>query len=175
MPDATAHDPFRGFKFRLTIPGIPAEVGFQKVSGLKEATEVVEYREGQDPVHKRKLPGLTVYDPITLSRGISSDVSLLTWRAAVAKFGSGGGFGDGVPPPEFRREVSINLYDKGDQNSKPSRQWKVYQAWPSELAVSDLNAEGSEILLESMVLVHEGLEPVSTLSTTGGGANQGVG
>jgi len=176
MAEVTATDPFRGFKFSVTVNGgvgpYKGEVGFQKVSGLKEATEVAEYREGNMSITKRKLPGLTTYDPITMTRGLAFDSLLLEWRALVARYGNAGGYADGIPAANqaqgvalsagnngFRREVDIALFDKGDRNEKPAYTWKVHMSWPSELSVNDLNAEASEVLVESMVLQHEGFEP----------------
>ena len=170
------YDPLRSFKFTVTIIGSGgAEIGFQKVSGLKESSDVVEYREGNMEVHKRKLPGLTNYEPITLTRGAAlgdDGRKLFDWRALTARFtegltGLGAGdlssLNDGIPASTpsvgtgFRRNVSIKVFDKGEPNTVPGRSWEVRLAWPSELSVSDLNAEASEMLIDTLVLQHEGL------------------
>ena len=174
------YDPLRSFKFHVQIVG-GAEIGFQKVSGLKESSDVVEYREGNMMVHKRKLPGLTNYEPITLTRGAAPGIvaaELFEWRAYVARYmngsaGTGGGLsslGDGRPASRpvgtgFRRIVSIKVFDKGEANTVAVRAWNVEKAWPSELSVSDLNAEASEVLIDSLVLQHEGLNIITP--TTG--------
>lgn len=149
--DASAHDPYRGFKFRVLIG--TERVGFQSVSGLSEETEVVEYREGTDPVTARKLPGLTSYPNIVLSRGLSKSRVLQDWRAQV---GAHNGFADGVAPPGFRRTVTIQLFDKGNPFDKPVKEWEVYDAWPSRMEFSDLDAGGSDVVVESLELAHEG-------------------
>lgn len=166
MPDASSHDPFRGFKFKVIVAGFSADTGFQKVTGLKESTEVVEYREGQDPITKRKLPGLTVYDPVTFSRGLSTNHDLLDWRAQIASATSPG---DGVPPSTntMRRTVTVQLFDKGN-NTAPQQTWQINLAWPQELAHSDLNAEGSEVVIQTMILANEGILQTSSTSNTGG-------
>ena len=46
------------------------------VSALTRRTEVVEHREGGDPSSSRKSPGRTVFDAITLERGITHDQAL---------------------------------------------------------------------------------------------------
>lgn len=157
--DVNTFDPLRGFKFVVTI-GNNIKLGFQKVSGLKESSEVVEYREGWMHVHKRKMPGLTVYEPVGLTRGVTRSTFILEWRAQVARWGEGNWY-DGEPAgPDgtgFRRTVKIELFDKGTNESTPAKIWTLQEAWPSELSVSDLNAEGSEILIETLVLQHEGL------------------
>lgn len=153
MPvDASAHDPYRGFKFRVLIPGFPAEIGFQSISGLTEESEVVEYREGTDPITMRKLPGLTSYENIVLSRGLSSSDDILRWRAQV---GAHNGRGDGIPAPNFRRNITIQLFDKGN-DSKPVKEWEVFDCWPATLSLGDIDAGSSDVLIETMELAHEG-------------------
>lgn len=156
MVTATEYDPVRGFKFDVIIGS--TTIGFQKVSGLKSGTDVVEYREGNMPIHKRKLPGLTTYDPVTLQRGLSGNRDVLQWRAQVAIYEASNPQHDGLVYDNFRRPVTIRLYDKGDHNAKAVREWKIFRAWPSELATNDLNAEGSEIAIENLVLQHEGIQ-----------------
>ena len=187
--DTQTFDPFRSFRFEVNVSGQASgtQIGFQKVSGLKESTDVVEYREGNMPIHKRKLPGLTNYDPITLTRGSTNSPFLLDWRAKVALFATNKGYGDGVPADitaqagnggaslpavsaggtGFRRSVAIKLYDKGTSidgglatTGSAVRHWILRLAWPSEYAVSDLNAEASEVLIDTLVLQHEGLQIV---------------
>jgi len=174
------YDPLRSFKFHVTIVGQDVssgiEIGFQKVSGLKESSDVVDYREGNMMVHKRKLPGLTNYEPITLTRGAAPGTTaseLFNWRALTARYNDGedaasglSSLGDGVPAPVtgvggFRRIVKIEVFDKGDPNDNAVRAWQVQKAWPSELSVSDLNAEASEVLIDTLVLQHEGLKIVT--------------
>jgi len=108
-----------------------------------------------------------VYDPIVMQRGFTTSTALRQWRALVASYKSGGGIGDGVAGGDsgggYRKDLTIGLFDKGDYNASPVRTWTVHAAWPSDLATSDLNAEGSEILVETMTIVHEGLELTSSL------------
>lgn len=156
--DASAHDPYRGFKFKVLITDFPGEIGFQSVAGLSEETEVVEYREGNNPITMRKLPGLTSYENIVLTRGMANDRSILDWRKQVADGPAAkGASGDGVSSERgFRREVTIQLFDKGDDNN-PVKQWRVFLAWPARLEISDLDAGSSEVVIETMELAHEGL------------------
>lgn len=152
--DSSAHDPFRGFKFRVIIGGNGGQaIGFQSVTGLAEETEVVEYREGTDPVTMRKLPGLTSYDNIVLERGLSRSNFLLDWRKQV---GHHDGYADGLAAPNFRRVVTVQLFDKGNPFDKPVKEWEVFDAWPSRLEISDLDAGSSDVVIETLELAHEG-------------------
>lgn len=168
--DASAHDPFRGFKFQVLIGGAGGQaIGFQSVAGISEETEVVEYREGSDPITMRKLPGLTSYDNLTLERGLSKSTFLLDWRREVAHAQTNGGLGDGVVAPRFRRTVTIRLVDKGENLDKPVKSWEVFEAWPSRLEISDLDAGSSDVVIETLELAHEGW--VMKPSAGGGGTS----
>ena len=82
MPTGNRVDPYRGFNFLVEIDGI-TQAGFQEVDGLDSSTETTDYREGSDPAHVRKLPGLTSFSAITLKRGITDSDELWKWRATV--------------------------------------------------------------------------------------------
>src|SRR3984957_1189421 len=75
-------DPYRGFNFLVEIDGI-TQAGFQEVGGLDTTTATIDYREGNDPSHVRKLAGLNTYSPITLKRGITDSDELWNWRQTV--------------------------------------------------------------------------------------------
>jgi phage tail-like protein len=147
------HDPFRGFKFRVVIDGFTS-AGFQKCTGLKEETEITEYREGTDPVTMHKLPGLTSYDNIVLERGMSPNDDFKKWREDIVRIAESGNLGpDGLPTPDFRRNVIVELYDKGGVKVK---EWEVLEAWPAVLEIGDLDAESSDVLIETLELANEG-------------------
>src|SRR5687768_1999197 len=84
MPSTGARrDPFRGFKFRVSVDGIQ-RAGFREVSGLDAATDSVDYREGDDlTLTISKLPGLKKFANITFKRGITDDLDLWKWRKQV--------------------------------------------------------------------------------------------
>lgn len=166
MAGSQRSDPFRGFKFKVIVGGIQGmssfKAGFQKVSGLKESTEVTPYREGTDAVTPRKLPGLTEYDNVTLEHGLSKDRSFRIWRDKIVKLGKeagqdGGQHGDASPPNAFRATVTIELYDKGGSKVK---EWEIVEAWPASLEIGDLDAMSSDVVVESLELTHEGIKEI---------------
>jgi phage tail-like protein len=67
-----------GFKdLSLNIDGREAS-GFKEIAGLESEIEVVEFKDGDDPItHKRA--GKAKYKNITLKRGFVADDSLLAW------------------------------------------------------------------------------------------------
>jgi len=51
-------DPLKNFRFRVEIDGLQV-AGFSEVSIGATTTDVILYREGNEPASVRKLPGLT--------------------------------------------------------------------------------------------------------------------
>jgi phage tail-like protein len=58
---------------------------------------------------------------------------------------------------KFRKDVTIKLLD---EEHKPVISWRLSKAWPSKIQSTDLKADGNEVAIETMVLVHEGLSIV---------------
>ena len=54
-----------------------------------------------------------------------------------------------------RRDITISLLN--DEHA-PVVVWKVKNAWATKIQSTDLKADGNEVAIESMELVHEGLE-----------------
>ena len=71
--NAGRFDPYKNFKFRVKWDGRYV-AGVSKVSPLKRTTEIVEHREGGDASTSRKSPGRTMFEGITLERGVTHDV-----------------------------------------------------------------------------------------------------
>ena len=128
--------------FRVEWGG--ANVGFMEVSGLSIELDVVSYREGSSPENSERLmPGLKKYSPIILKRGIvKSDDDFYKW-INTAKFNN-----------VERRDVTISLLN---ESHEPVVIWKVKNAFPFKLEYSPLNAQGSEVVIESLTLAHEDL------------------
>lgn len=165
-----ATDPLRNFKYLVTIPYTPvkgernfgddgpAQIGFMSLGGLNVNTEVIPYREGGNNTTTRKMPGQTDFSPITLSRGVvvGTKQSWLWFRNMFFVIQ-----GESIGPHigrNFRTSINIHiLQHPHSQSPAPSGLvYKVYNCWPSSLAYSDLDAGGNAVLIEQMVLAHEG-------------------
>jgi phage tail-like protein len=143
MATGDRRDPFRTFNFQLEIDGIPLGA-FSEVSGLSASTDAVDYREGTDlNPSVRKLTGLTKLNNITLKRGMTLDLSLWQWRQNIV---------NGV---QDRRNVTIILLN--EQHQQVLR-WDAIDAWPTKVEMSGFKAAANEIGIESVELVHEGLQ-----------------
>lgn len=139
-------DPYRNFRFQVEINGI-VEAAFSEVAVGETTTEAIDYREGTEPTHVRKLPGLTKYGNITLKRGVTESQVIWQWHKDIVD----GKIGD------KRKTVAITVIDEAGQ---PKARFVVSEAWPTKYDPSDLNAKGNEVFIELLELVNEGIERV---------------
>ena len=140
-------------KFHFSVEwGKDFRMGFTEVSGLDFETGVIEYREGNSKIYnKLKQPGLTKFSNITLKRGtFEGDFDYyLLWKQTYF-FQEGNKTGE-----KFRRSVTITLLN---ETHEPVITWVLTNAWPSKVQSTDLKADANEVSIETMELVHEGLE-----------------
>jgi len=141
------NDPLRNFRYRLEIDQI-TQAGFSEVAIGETTIDAVEYREGTDPPHVRKLSGLTKYGTITLKWGVTvggSALDLFKWHQAVSA-------GQII---QQRKQVAIVVQDEAGQDRA---RFVVSEAWPIKYDPSDLNAKGNEVFIEVLELANEGIE-----------------
>ena len=146
----TRNDPLRNFRYRLEIDDI-TQAGFSEVAIAETTIDAVDYREGNEPPHVRKLSGLTKYGNITLKWGLTfggSALDLFKWHKEVS---------DGLVR-ESRKKVVIVVQDEA---GKDSARFVITDAWPVKYDPSDLNAKGNEVMIELLELVNEGIERVA--------------
>ncbi len=131
-------------KFHFQVEWGGTKIGFTEVSGLDVETEVVEYREGNSPEYSKiKMPGMQKFSNLTLKRGtFKSDNEYFAWWNTVK-----------LNTIE-RRDITISLLN---EDHDPVVTWKVKHAWPTKIQSTDLKADGNEVAIESMEIVHEGL------------------
>jgi phage tail-like protein len=132
-------DPYRGFNFLVEIDGI-TQAGFQEVSGLDASTDAVDYREGSDPNHVRKLTGMNKYSAITLKRGVTDSDELWRWRKAV------------IDGRTERKNGSIILLD---ESGVEKIRWNFANAWPSKWTGPSFNATSTAVAVETLEITHE--------------------
>jgi phage tail-like protein len=139
-------DPLRNFKFRLEIDGI-TQANFSEVTIGETTTDAVDYREGTDPSHMRKLDGLTKFGNITLKWGVTDSRELHDWHKAIVA----------GQIASNRKQVAIVIRDEAGTDKA---RFVVTEAWPMKYQPSGLNGKGNEVLVELLELVNEGIERV---------------
>jgi len=152
----------QGFRYRVIFSNIQdvgtIYVSFSNISGLQVATEVVEYREGDDPITMRKFPGLVTFDNITFEYGIvdkeNEDIAF-SWFNSMNNLEALGGSELGtVGADPFRADIYISIY--GRQNTRMARRFILRNAFIASVSLADMDASSSDILIMSMEVAHEG-------------------
>ena len=117
---------------------------FSEITGLSIDHDVVEYRDGSSKDYSvTKMPGLAKYGNIVLKRGIvKGDNEFYDWIKTIK-----------LNQVE-RRDITISLLD---EEHNPVVTWNVEGAWPVKLDSPVLNADASEVAIETLELAHEGL------------------
>lgn len=141
MPTGTRVDPYRGYNFLVEIDGI-TQAGFQEAGGLDVSIDSVDYREGGDPMHVRKLSGMSKYANITLKRGITDSDELWKWITTA------------VDGKTQRKNGSIILLDA---SGVEQLRWNFFNAWPSKWTGPALNATSTAVAIESLEIIPEEL------------------
>ena len=145
MATGQRKDPFRNFRFRVEIDGIQ-QAGFSEVTGFDSTVDVIDYREGNEATHVRKLPGLTKYGNISLKWGITDSMEIYNWHQEAVKGNI------------LRKNISIIVIDEAGNDKA---RWDFAAAWPTKYDAPDFNAKGNEVAIESLEIVHEGMTRVS--------------
>ena len=117
---------------------------FQEVSGLDAQSEEIKYRHGDSPDFSAiKMPGMKKVGNVTMRKGtFKSDSKFWDW------------FNQIKMNTVKRLPVTISLLD---ETGSPTMVWTLTNAWPTKITGTDLKAEGSEVAIETLEIVHEGL------------------
>lgn len=139
---------FGAYNFLLEIQGIVSDNkiivgGFKTVSGMDSATEVIEFKQGNDVV-VRKKPGRTTYSNIVLERGYTATDDLWTWRKNIEN-----GKID-------RRSGSVIVLDQDGQTEVA--RYNFYEGWPCKWYVPDMNSDQSGMAIEKIEIAVEKVE-----------------
>jgi len=131
-------------KFHFQVKWDSNVMSFQEVSGLDVQSEEIKYRHGDSPEFSViKMPGLKKVGNVTMKKGIfKADNKFWDW------------FNQIKMNTIKRVPVTISLLD---ESGAPTMVWTLANAWPTKVTGTDLKAEGNEVAVESIEIVHEGL------------------
>jgi phage tail-like protein len=143
--------PIRGFRFTANFEGL-GTTSFKTVEGFSSDVETTDYREGGfGYLTKRKVPGLINYGDLTLTKGLYSNPLLYNF------------FNDYLEGSNFTPvNAVITVFNNAGE---PTASWSVINAWPNKYESSGLAADSSDILIETLGLVHEGIKRDVTVAT----------
>ena len=132
-------------KFHFLVKGDDKQISFQEVSGLDAQSEEIKYRSGDSAIFSPvKMPGLVKYSNVTMKKGIfKGDNRFWDWFKEIKM------------NTIARKNITISLLDEG---GNPTMTWTLKNAWPTKVTGTDLKSEGNEVAIETIEIVHEGLE-----------------
>ena len=139
---------FGAYNFLLEISGVINDNkvivgGFKSVSGMDSETEIIEFKQGNDKV-VRKKPGRTTYANIVLERGYTATDDLWQWRKNIE---------DGKID---RRSGSVIILDQ-DGETEVAR-YNFYEGWPAKWYVPDMDSDSSAMAIEKIEIAVEKIE-----------------
>ncbi|GAB3255547.1 phage tail protein [Chitinimonas naiadis] len=131
-------------KFHFQVKWDKTVMSFEEVSGLDVEAQLIEYRQGDSPQFSTvKMPGLKKFGNVTMKKGVfKADNKFWDW------------FNQIKMNTIKRVPVIISLLDEA---GKPTMVWTLANAWPSKITGTDLKAQGNEVAVETIEIVHEGL------------------
>ena len=170
----TKRDPyFHPFRFQINfnehlidqaegaaVPQISA--AFSEVSGLEATMEPKVIKEGGRNWGAVQRAGQVTFSTVILKRGMTSSQNMWSWFQMV-----------GSQAYAYRLSATITMFDTA---GKALIAWKLDKVLPIKFKSADLNAKATEVAIEELHLVHEGLSqleklPVKKLS--GSAADEG--
>lgn len=132
------------YRFAVELDGMLV-AGFSEVTGLESQTEYEEIREGGVNGYVHRLPKGVRTPPIVLRRGISSSQELWSWYEASSQ------------GRVTRKSGSIILYK---QDGAELCRWNFFEAYPVRWTGPTLNASASEVAVEAVELIHNGIKAI---------------
>ena len=122
------------------------EAGFQEVSGIGMEVTVAEYRNGNEKENSvRKITGLNKATDVTMKRGVIGSLSLYRWLDQIRN-------GD----QNAYRNVVIQL--QNEDHTAVVQEWKLLRARIIKHTSGPMNAKGTDVAMEELVLAYERLE-----------------
>ena len=141
--------PYTGFNFLVDLGDGNTEgpqAGFQEVSGIGMEVAVIEYRNGNAKENGvMKLTGLAKVADVTLKRGLIGSLALYQWLDQIRN-------GD----QNALRNVTIRL--QNEDHTEVVHTWKLLRARIIKHTSGPMNAKGTDVAMEELVLAYERLE-----------------
>lgn len=138
-----AFAPFEGLDTALTG-------GFSDISGLEASMEAKAVKVGGRNHGAVQLPGPVSFATVVLKRGLVRSRHLWRWWALFTG-------ADGAPNGDWRRvnrcTVTIAMLD----GREAVLGWRLIRAMPVKFRAGDLSARATDVAIEELHLVHEGL------------------
>lgn len=141
--------PYVQFNFLVDLGNGNAEApqaGFQEVSGIGMEVTVAEYRNGNSKENSvMKINGMNKSTDVTLKRGVIGSLDLYQWLHQIRN-------GD----QSALRTVTVQL--QNEEHTAVVVTWKLLRARIIKHTSGPMNAKGTDVAMEELVLAYERLE-----------------
>jgi phage tail-like protein len=122
------------------------QAGFQEVSGIGMEVTVSEYRTGNSKENSvMKITGLNKSTDVTLKRGVIGSLDLYEWLNDIRNGNQ-----------NALRNVVVQL--QNEDHTAIVQTWKLLRARIIKHTSGPLNAKGTDVAMEELVLAYERLE-----------------
>ena len=123
-----------------------AEAGFQEVSGIGMEVTVSEYRNGNARENSvMKITGMNKSTDVTMKRGVIGSLNLYRWL-------------DDIRNGNQNALRTVTLQLQNEDHTKVVQTWKLMRARIIKHTSGPLNAKGTDVAMEELVLAYERLE-----------------
>lgn len=131
------------FHFKVEVLGLTAEndTRFSEVGGLSVEVGSEEVAEGGENRFIQKYPGRAKYPELVLKRGFLVNSEVFTWIRECLD-------SDVITP----KNVDVKLLNMEHQ---PLVTWHLVNAYPTKWSVSDFNATGNSVVVETLQLYYQ--------------------
>ena len=123
-----------------------ADAGFQEVSGIGMEVTVAEYRNGNEKDNSvRKITGLNKATDVMMKRGVIGSLTLYNWLNQIRN-------GD----QNALRNIVVQL--QNEDHTAVVQTWKLLRARIIKHTSGPMNAKGTDVAMEELVVAYERLE-----------------
>ena len=125
-----------------------ADAGFQEISGIGMEVTVAEYRNGNNKENSvQKITGLNKATDVTMKRGVIGSLTLYKWLNDIRDGDQGA-----------LRNITIQLLSENAKEPTPVQTWRLIRARIIKHTSGPLNAKGTDVAMEELVVAYERLE-----------------
>ena len=148
--------PLTKMNFLVTVDGVSGTAAFSEVTGVEATVDVIEFRQGNaNSLSPVKIPGLVKHGNVTLKFGYTLDSAFKTWIQECVSESRGE-----MP----RNNVQIEMIDinggtppTATETVTGTRVWTLTNAWVTKYNAPDLDANTSDVAIESVEIAYEEL------------------
>jgi phage tail-like protein len=131
------------FHFRVEVLGLSSDndTRFAEAGGLSLEFNTEEVAEGGENRYLQRYPVVPKYSDLVLKRGLLVQSAVFDWVTDCLQ-------GDQVAP----KNVDVTLLN---EEHEPLMTWHVINAYPIKWGISDFNATGNTVLLETLTFAYQ--------------------